>query len=81
MKLKRLGANKWQLLEPWSYSNLNVPEGFITDGASVPRLFAGGDVVQLTVGTSGANVTVSSTSYTAGGTSSITALTITQPAA
>lgn len=39
MKLKRLSSNKWQLLEPWSYSNLTIPEGFITDGASVPRLF------------------------------------------
>lgn len=51
-----------------------------TTTATFARLFAGPDVIQLSVGLSGANVTVSSTSYTAGGTSSITALSITQPA-
>lgn len=51
-----------------------------TSTATFARLFAGGDVIQLSVGLSGANVTVGSLSYTAGGLSSITALTITQPA-
>lgn len=57
-----------------------VIAGSGTNTATFARLFAGGDVIQLSVGTSGANVTVSSTSYTAGGTSSIVSLTITQPA-
>jgi hypothetical protein len=51
-----------------------------TNTSTFARLFSGADAIQLSVGLSGANVTVGSTSYTAGGLSSITALTITQPA-
>lgn len=51
-----------------------------TGTATFARLVAGGDVIQLTVGTSGTQVIVSSTSYVATGTSVVNSLTITQPA-
>lgn len=49
--------------------------------ATFARLVAGGLVMQLTLATSAAEVIVDSTTYTSGGTSSITSLVITQPAA
>lgn len=32
-------GNVYRLLEPLTYENLTVPEGFESDGASVPRFF------------------------------------------
>jgi len=48
--------------------------------ASFARLALAGATMQITVGTSGAELIVDSLTYTATGTSSITSLTITQPA-
>jgi len=39
IKIKRIGPNKWQLLEDWQSPFMLIPKGFITDGASVPRFF------------------------------------------
>lgn len=52
-----------------------------TGTATFARITAGTKVMQLTLGTSGTEVVVSTTSYSSGGTSSITSLTITQPKA
>ncbi|MFT6586097.1 MAG: hypothetical protein ACJAUY_000678 [Cognaticolwellia sp.] len=38
IKLVRLGPNKWQLTEGWQSPFMFIPSGFITDGASVPRI-------------------------------------------
>jgi heme O synthase-like polyprenyltransferase len=51
-----------------------------TGTATFARIESGSYVEQLTVGTSGAQVIVSSTSYVAGGTSQITSVTITKGA-
>ncbi len=39
IKLKRIGPNKWELLEDWHSPFMVIPKEFVTDGASVPRLF------------------------------------------
>lgn len=39
VELTRLGPNKWTLREDWKSPFRVVPKGFVTDGASVPRLF------------------------------------------
>ena len=52
-----------------------------TGTASFARLVAGGYTIQLTVGTSGAQVIVSSLSYVAAGNSVVNSMTLTQPAA
>ena len=31
-------ARRWLLLEDWQYRGIVIPKGFITDGASVPRI-------------------------------------------
>ena len=51
-----------------------------TGTATYARISNGTQTVQLTLGTSAAEVIVSSLSYTAGNTSQITALTLSQPA-
>jgi hypothetical protein len=51
-----------------------------TGTASYARISNGTQTVQLTLGTSAAEVIVSSTSYVTGGTSQITSLTLSQPA-
>lgn len=51
-----------------------------TGTATFARITSGSYVQQLTVGTSGTQVVVSSTSYVAGGTSEITSVTITKGA-
>jgi len=38
IKLTRLGPNKWQLTEAWQSPFMFIPAGFVTDGASVPRI-------------------------------------------
>lgn len=35
---KKISKNKWSLYNPWSTPFCTVPSGFITDGASIPRL-------------------------------------------
>jgi len=37
--VKRIGPNRWELAESWQTPSVFVPKGFVTDGASVPRLF------------------------------------------
>ena len=39
MPLTRWGkARQWRLIGDWEYNGIRVPAGFITDGASVPRI-------------------------------------------
>lgn len=35
----RGGSRLWKLVKPYRFGAIEVPAGFITDGASVPRLF------------------------------------------
>ena len=51
-----------------------------TQTVTFARLTEAGRILQLTVGTSGTQVIVASTSYTENGTSSITSVALTQPA-
>ena len=39
LELKPLASNKFELLESYSYKDIVIPKGFITDGATVPRWF------------------------------------------
>jgi len=39
--VKSVGDNTWELLEPFEWYGIVVPKGFITDWASIPRLFWG----------------------------------------
>ena len=39
IELKPLSSNKFELLEDYSYKDIVIPKGFITDGATVPRWF------------------------------------------
>lgn len=39
IKLKPLFDNRFELAEHWQCKNVRVPKGFITDGATIPRVF------------------------------------------
>lgn len=37
--VKSVGSRSWELMEPFDWYGITVPEGFITDFASIPRPF------------------------------------------
>jgi len=39
IKIKPLFNNRFELLESWQCKNVKVPKGFVTDGATIPRIF------------------------------------------
>jgi phosphoenolpyruvate synthase/pyruvate phosphate dikinase len=39
LKLTPIGKNRMKLLEGYSRKGIEVPSGFVTDGASIPRIF------------------------------------------
>ncbi|MDR1451375.1 MAG: DUF1353 domain-containing protein, partial [Helicobacteraceae bacterium] len=34
-----IGKGRFKLVEPFSRNGIDVPVGFVTDGASIPRIF------------------------------------------
>lgn len=38
-QVEHIEAHKWKLTAPFRLGNTIIPEGFISDGASVPRVF------------------------------------------
>ena len=39
VNLQPLKSHKFKVIKPFSYYDVDIPKGFVSDGASVPRLF------------------------------------------